>query len=39
MALAAAAGAAYDHIDADSVRIEMEQMRLAYAALKPEAFL
>ena len=36
-ALAAAAGAAYDHIDAENVRAEMEQMRVAYSALRSMA--
>ncbi len=37
-ALAAAAGAAYDHIDADNVRAEMEEMRLAYTGVSAQAF-
>ena len=32
--LAANAGAAYDHIDAERVRAEMERMRLELAALR-----
>ena len=36
-ALASAAGSAYDHIDADNVRAEMEQMRVAYGTLGSSA--
>lgn len=37
--LAVNAGAAYDHIDAERVRAEMERMRLEYNALRLEASL